>query len=67
MKKFTFSILAVKIGSIGKRSKFMVTTEAENFEAAKLKLYDTHEHIQILKVNGKQVDKDYSFNEFKNL
>lgn len=67
MKKYTFSILAVKIGSSGKRSKFNVTTEAENFEAAKLKLYDTHEHITVLKVNGKQVDKDYTFNEFKNL
>ena len=67
MKKYTFSILAVKIGAIGKRSKFTVTIEAEKFEAAKLKLYDTHEHIFILKVNGKPVDKDYSFNEFKNL
>jgi len=67
MKKYTFTILAVKNGSIGKRSKFTVTTEAENFDAAKLKLYDTHEHIHVLKVNGKQVDKDYTFNEFKNL
>lgn len=67
MKKYTFSILAVKIGAIGKRSKFIITTEAENFEAAKLKLYDTHEHIHILKVNNKPVDKDYSFSEFKTL
>ena len=67
MKKYTFSILAVKIGSIGKRSKFIVVTEAENFDAAKLKLYETHEHITVFKVNGKQVDKNYSFNEFKNL
>lgn len=67
MKKYIFTILAVKRGSIGKRSKFTVITEAENFDDAKLKLYDTHEHIHVLKVNGKPVDKDYTFNEFKNL
>ena len=67
MKKYKFTFLGVKLGAIGKRIKFTVTTEAENFEAAKLKLYDTHEHIQILKVNNKPVDKDYSFGEFKNL
>lgn len=67
MKKYKFKILAVKNGSIGKRYNFTVTTEAENFEDAKLKLYDTHEHIQILKVNNKPVDKNYTFNEFKNL
>jgi hypothetical protein len=67
MKKYKFTFLGVKLGAIGKRIKFTVTTEAENFEAAKLKLYDTHEHIHILKVNNKLVDKDYSFSEFKNL
>lgn len=67
MKKYTFSFLGVKNRSYGKRSKFRVTTEAENFEDAKLKLYDTHEHITITKVNGKPIDKDYTFNEFKNL
>ncbi len=65
MKKYTFSFLGVKLGAIGKRVKFKVTTEAENFEDAKLKLYDTHEHITITMVNGKPVDKDYTFNEFK--
>lgn len=67
MKKYKFKILAVKKGSIGKRFKFTVTTEAENFEDAKLKLYDTHEHIQIFSINGKLVNKDYNLNEFKNL
>lgn len=67
MKKYTFSFIGVKIGSIGKRKKFKVTTEAENFEDAKLNLYDTHEHITITYVNGKAVDKDYTFNDFKNL
>ena len=65
MKKFTFNFLGVKNGSIGKKAKFTVTTEAENFDKAMLKLYDTHEHIQVLKVNGKAVDKDYTFAEFK--
>jgi len=54
MKPFKFIFLGVKNGAIGKRSRFTVTTEAENFEDAKLKLYDTHEHITILKVNGKK-------------
>ena len=67
MKKYKFTFIGVKRGAIGKRLQFTVTTEAENFEDAKLKLYDTHEHIQILKVNNKPVDKDYTFNEFKNL
>jgi hypothetical protein len=67
MKKYQFKILAVKNGSIGKRQNFTITIEAENFAAAKLKLYDTHEHIRILKVNNKKVDKNYTFNEFKNL
>ena len=51
--KYTFNILAVLSGSIGKRCKYTVTTEAETEEAAKLKLYDTHEHIFIYSVNGK--------------
>lgn len=67
MKKYKFQFTGVKNGSIGKRSKFTITTEAENFEDAKLKIYDTHEHITVLKVNDKAVDKYYTFNEFKNL
>ena len=67
MKKYTFKILAVKNGSIGKRKKFTVITEAKNFDDARLKLYDTHEHIHVLKVNGKPVDKNYDFVEFRNL
>ena len=62
MKKYKFTFLGVKLGAIGKRVKFTVTTEAENLESAKLKLYDTHEHIQILSVNGIKPDKDYNFN-----
>lgn len=67
MKKYKFYFTGVKNGSIGKKQNFTVITKAENFEDAKLKLYDSHEHITILKVNDKPVDKDYTFNEFKNL
>ena len=51
--KYTFKILAVLIGSIGKRRKYIVTIEAETEADAKLKLYDTCEHIFIYSVNGK--------------
>lgn len=50
--KYTFKILARLNGAIGKRYKYTVTVEAENEEAAKIKLYDTHEHIFIYSVNG---------------
>lgn len=60
MKTYTFKILAVKIGSIGKRQKFTLTVEAENFQNAQYKLYDTHEHIHILSVNGIKPDKQYN-------
>ena len=65
MKTYKFNFLGVLNGSIGKRVKITKVIEADNFDDAKLKLYDTHEHITILKVNGKQVDKDYSFSEFR--
>lgn len=51
--KYTFEILAVLIGSIGKRYKYTVTIDAETEADAKLKLYDTYEHIYIYSVNGK--------------
>lgn len=62
MKKYKFTFLGVNNGSIGKRKKFTLTTESNNFENAKLKLYDTHEHIQIISVNGIEPDKNYNFN-----
>lgn len=52
--KYTFKILAVKIGSIGNRHEYTVTVQADNEEEAKLKLYDTHEHIFIYSINGKK-------------
>jgi len=59
MKKYIFKILAVKIGAIGKRQKFTLTVEAENFQNAQYKLYDTHEHISIISVNGIKPNKEY--------
>lgn len=51
--KYTFKILAVLIGSIGKRYKYTVTIKAETEAGAKLKLYEAYEHIFIYSVNGK--------------
>lgn len=64
MKKYKFTFLGVLIGSIGARVKYNKTIEAENIGSAQLKLYDTHEHIYILSVNGKPINKDYDFTEF---
>lgn len=62
MKKYKFSFLGVENGAIGKRYKYTKTIDAENFEEAKIRLYDTHEHITITSVNGVKPDKDYNFN-----
>lgn len=52
--KYTFKFLAVLIGSIGKkRYKHTVTIYAETEADARLKLYETYEHIFIYSVNGK--------------
>lgn len=51
--KYTFKILAVLIGSISKKYKYTVTIDAETEADAKLKLYETYEHIFIYSVNGK--------------
>jgi hypothetical protein len=63
-KKYKFLFMGVKIGSIGKKQKYTIITQGNTFDEAKLKLYETHEHIYILKVNGKEIDKNYSFSQF---
>lgn len=63
-KKYKFLFMGVKIGAIGKKQKFTVITQGNTFDEAKLKLYETHEHIYILKVNDKEIDKNYSFSQF---
>jgi hypothetical protein len=63
MKTYKFKFSGVTIGSIGKQQKITKTIQAENIHEAKLKLYDTHEHIFILSVNNKPINKDYDFAE----
>jgi hypothetical protein len=63
MKNYKFKFLGVLLGAIGKEQKFTKTIQAENIHEAKLKLYDTHEHIFILSVNDKPINKDYDFAE----
>jgi hypothetical protein len=38
------------IGAIGVTSRYVVEVEADNLEAARLKLYDTYEHISGLRL-----------------
>lgn len=48
MKRFTFEFIGRQRGALGINSHFVVTVEAETEEDARLKLYDTHEHISVL-------------------
>jgi hypothetical protein len=65
MKNFKIQFTGKQKNAIGKSYKITETVEAENIDNAKLKLYDNYEHIHVLKVNNKVVDKDYTFNEFR--
>jgi hypothetical protein len=56
MKTYKIKFLGVTLGSIGERRIFTVETQGANFYDAKLSLYNTHEHITVLKVNGKFYD-----------
>jgi hypothetical protein len=56
MKTYKIKFLGVTIGSIGHQRTFAETVQGENFYEAKLKLYDTHEHIMVLEVNGEKYD-----------
>lgn len=53
MKKYTIKFKGCKLGSIGKPVNYTIVIEAENFKEAKIRMYDTHEHIFITSVNGK--------------
>jgi hypothetical protein len=59
MKKYKIKFEGVTLGAIGKKQKYTLTIEAENWKAASLKMYDTHEHIFILSVNGKPFSYKY--------
>ena len=54
--RYKFRVKAVKIGSIGNRRLYIFRIEAENIQDAIFKMYDTHEHIFIEKVNGVKYD-----------
>lgn len=54
MKRYKIKIIAVKLGSIGKRGNFTARIDAENEEQAILKLYESFEHITIVEINGKK-------------
>jgi hypothetical protein len=56
MKIYKFRIKAIKIGSIGNKKLYIITVTANNLKDAVLKLYNTHEHIFIEKVNGVKYD-----------
>jgi hypothetical protein len=59
MKTYTFSFKGREVGAIGVMGYFRQTVQAETEEAARLKLYDTHEHImhlQLESVNEKAED-----------
>jgi hypothetical protein len=45
MKQYTFTFIGCKIGAIGAHHKITATTIGDSEESAKLKLYDTYEHI----------------------
>lgn len=48
MRQFTFSFTGKQNGALGLREYYSVITEGENLQAARLALYDTHEHISNL-------------------
>ena len=65
MNKYKFSFLGLKIGSIGNRRKYSLVIKAENIINAELKIYETHEHVQILSVNGNLISKDYDIKKLE--
>lgn len=46
MKTYKIQFFGRRIGALGVSSWHTVTVAAETPEAARLKLYDTHEHIE---------------------
>lgn len=53
MSKFLCKFNGRKKGAIGKFYNFSIIVEAEIFEEANNKLYDTYEHISNLKITKK--------------
>jgi len=55
MEKYKITFTARIMNAIGKLSKFTRTVEAENEQAAVLKLYEQFDHVHSPKINGKRV------------
>ena len=53
MKTYTAKFTGRKVGAIGIFYPITTTVQAENEEAARLKLYDKYEHIMGLKLTEK--------------
>lgn len=59
--RYRCDISARKKGAIGSFSRFEIEVEAENEDAARLALYDTHDHVHVVRItpvdpNGEKSD-----------
>lgn len=48
MKQFLIHFTARQKGAIGITSRYQRLVQAEDFEAARLKLYDWYEHVHVI-------------------
>lgn len=60
MRQFTFTFQGKERGALGLPQVFTVTTEGENLQAARLALYDTHEHISNLRHHHSETWLDFA-------
>lgn len=67
MKKYKITFEGKELNAIGIMCMFGETIEAENLDNAVLKLYDTHDHIRVITVNGKPYNYNLTFKQFENL
>jgi hypothetical protein len=56
MRTFTFTFMGREINSLGLPQTYTVTTKGINLQAARLALYDTHEHITNLTYHHLRID-----------
>jgi hypothetical protein len=48
--KYTYRFFGKEIRAIGAFSEFTVTVDAESAKDAHMKLYDTHEHLHLVRL-----------------
>jgi hypothetical protein len=60
MKQFTFSFTGKTKGALGLPQNYIVTTQGENLQAARLALYDTHEHVSNLRYHHSDTWLDFA-------